>query len=96
MWRMAVPFNTRTNSSDGLDPVLAAALTNAERTCHDAVVDYRSGLLNDTEFERAVVRAGLVITADTVWLLDVAGGRWWRYQGDAPTAAHGPSEPGDH
>ena len=52
------------------------------------VVDYRSGLLDDAESTRALVRSGLVITAGEAWLLDVETNRWWRYCGGAPRAAH--------
>ena len=77
-----------TTSTDVPDPVLAAALTSAALACHQAIVDYRSGLLDDAEVERTLVRCGLVITAGEAWLLDVDGARWWRYRGAAPTAAY--------
>ena len=69
-----------------VDPIVAAALRSAAKTCRQALVDYHAGLLDEAEVRRAFVRAGVVVTPDDVWLLDVDGGRWWRYRGDAPRA----------
>ena len=93
---MTLPASTSPANSVGEpDAALAAALTNAARACHQAVVDYRSGLLDDAEVERALVRSGLVITTDAVWLLDVDGHRWWRYRGAAPALAHRQPDAGE-
>ena len=78
----------------GVDPLVTAALATAANTCRQAVVDYGAGLLDDGEMRRMLVRAGVVVTADEVWLLDVAAGRWWRYQGAAPEMADGESADG--
>ena len=92
---MASPLSLASaGPGDSLDPLLAAALANAARACHQAVIDYRSGLLDDAEVTRTLVRSGVVVTAGEVWMLDVDERRWWRYRGAAPTTAHHQPEPG--
>lgn len=61
------------------------ALAIAATTCQQALTDYRSGLLDEREVLRALVRSGVVIAPDEVWLLDTKADRWWRYDGGQPT-----------
>ncbi len=68
------------------DERLTGALAIAATTCHQALTDYRSGLLDEHEVTRAIVRSGVVIAPDEVWLLDTKADRWWRYDGGEPTA----------
>jgi hypothetical protein len=62
-------------------------LAVAATACQQALTDYRSGLLDEREVTRALVRSGVVIAADEVWLLDTNAGQWWRYVGGEPTVA---------
>ena len=94
-WMTLLASTSPNNPMGEPDPELAAALANASRACQQAVIDYRSGLLDDAEMQRALVRSGLVITTDAVWLLDVDGHRWWRYQGGAPALARPQPDAGE-
>ena len=67
--------------------LLCGALGVAAAACHQVLIDYRSGLLDEQEITRALVRSGVVIAADQVWLLDTNTGQWWRYVGGEPTLA---------
>ncbi len=92
---MVVPAPASPTAPNGkTDPAVNSVLTNAARACQQAVVDYRSGLLDDAEMQRALVRSGMVVTPEEIWLLDVANRRWWRYDGAAPTVAHPQPDPG--
>lgn len=64
---------------------LVGALAVAATACRQALIDYRSGLLDEQEVTRALVRSGVVIAADELWLFDTDAGQWWRYVGGKPT-----------
>lgn len=67
--------------------LLVGAFAVAAAVCRQALIDYRSGLLDEREVTRALVRSGVVIAADEVWLLDTNADQWWRYVGGEPTLA---------
>ena len=64
-----------------IKPDLRVALGSALDQCREAVADYRAGLLDDDEVRHALFHAGLVHWHHEVWLLDLRGERWWRYDG---------------
>ena len=57
------------------------AMERGAAACRQALVDYQAGLLNEEQLRRALFHAGMVLGDDEFWLLDVAGGAWWRYDG---------------
>ena len=73
---------------------LREALDSALEACRLALVDYRAGLLDADQLRRALFRSGLVQWPDSAWLLDLKGGRWWRYDGVGLGEPYG-SEPID-
>ena len=69
---------------DIVGSVAAPSLPDAAlRTVDRAIVDYEAGLLSDDELRRILVRAGVVVDAEVVWLLDLERGGWWCYDGIA-------------
>lgn len=72
----------------GVDPAptdgVIAALNAASRACRQVAIDYQSGLLDDEEMTRSIIRCGVVILADEVWLFDTETTLWWRYRGAEP------------
>jgi hypothetical protein len=56
-------------------------LERAVAACRQALVDYQSGLLDEEQLRRSLYRDGMVFGDGEAWLLDVAGGRWSRYDG---------------
>jgi hypothetical protein len=57
------------------------AMARAVEACRQALVDYQTGLLDEEQLRHALFRDGIVIGAGEAWLLDVASGRWSRYEG---------------
>jgi hypothetical protein len=45
------------------------------------LVDYQTGLFDEEELRRTLFRGGMIVGGSEVWLLDVAGGTWIRYDG---------------
>ena len=73
----------------GVDPApptdsVIAALNEASRACRQVTIDYQSGLLDDQEETRSIIRCGVVILPDEVWLFDTETTLWWRYRGSEP------------
>jgi hypothetical protein len=58
-------------------PVLEAAL----RQYAQLLDDFQAGRLDEKEFRRRAVRAGLVVRDTEAWILEVPTERWWRYDG---------------
>jgi len=56
-------------------------MRRAVAACHQALVDYQTGLLDEDQLRRALYRDGLLLGNGEAWLLDVAGGTWRRYDG---------------
>lgn len=71
------------------DPALRAQLTDALRTCRDAVVEYQGGLLDDAQLARSLYEHGLVVGEDEAWILDLRAGRWSRFDGLGVDASSG-------
>ena len=56
-------------------------MERAVAACQQALVDYKSGLLDEEQLRRALYRDGMVLGDGEAWLLDVASGAWTRYDG---------------
>ena len=63
--------------TDHLRDELATAL----RSCRQALGDYQAGLLDDDQLRHELFRAGVVAREEELWLLDLQGAQWWRYDG---------------
>ena len=63
------------------DPALQGALSTALGSCRQALGDYQAGLLDDAQLRQALFRAGVVPRPEELWLLDLQGAQWWRYDG---------------
>ena len=65
-----------------IDPDLRDALEAALDACRQALGDYQAGLLDDAQLRHGLFRAGVVARpGDELWLLDLHGAQWWRYDG---------------
>jgi hypothetical protein len=62
---------------------LLDAMTRAVTACHQALVDYQTGLLDEEQLRRALFSGGILLGDSEAWLLDVATGGWSRYDGIA-------------
>jgi hypothetical protein len=60
---------------------LVDAMARAVAACQQALVDYQTGLLDEEQLRHALFRRGMVLRDGEAWLLDVASGRWSRYDG---------------
>ncbi len=54
----------------------------------DALSDYSAliseldaGTIDDAAFSRRALKVGLIVRPSDAWILDLAGERWWRYDG---------------
>ena len=56
-------------------------MARAVEACQHALVDYQTGLLDEEQLRHALYRDGIVLGDGEAWLLDVASGRWSRYDG---------------
>jgi hypothetical protein len=71
-----------TDQPDALvPPALATAMEDGLRTCLEALEGFESGHIDETELQQRLVRAGVFRYQDTLWLLDLEGATWWRYDG---------------
>ena len=60
---------------------LRDALATALEACRQAIGDYQAGLLDDDQLRHELFRAGVVTLEDELWLRDLHGAQWWRYDG---------------
>jgi hypothetical protein len=57
------------------------AMERAVAACHQALVDYQTGLLDEEQLRRALFHDGIILGDSEAWLLDIAAGGWSRYDG---------------
>jgi hypothetical protein len=72
---------------------LLDAMARAVEACQQALVDYQTGLLDEDQLRRALYVDGVVLGQGEAWLLDVAAGRWQRYDGIGTEALPMDGEP---
>jgi hypothetical protein len=70
-------------------PVLQAALEQYA----GLLDDFEAGRLDEAEFRRRSVKAGVVARDTDVWILEVPTQRWWRYDGFQLTTIELPGDP---
>ena len=68
-------------ATDGDVEALRLQLARALDLYSRALDDLDAGRIDRPSFQRQALRAGLVIRDDDAWILDVAGGAWYCYDG---------------